>query len=201
MVGRVGIKRIVRETVVVFVKLPDEPVMVTATVPVAALLLAVSVSILVLAVVLALNEAVTPLGRPDADKLTLPLKPFCGVTVMVLAPLPPCVTVALLGEVKSEKLGAGGPGVVSDTLSNVAVAREDVVRLLTASPTYTFSAMLTVWLVPNATQFTPSADPYMLNTFPLLTSFIQFGGVPLPTDWYVLLAPVLVRSVINIDDE
>ena len=92
-------------------------------------------------------------------------------------------------------------GVVSDTLSNVAVAREDVVRLLTASPTYTFSAMLTVWLVPNATQFTPSADPYMLNTFPLLTSFIQFGGVPLPTDWYVLLAPVLVRSVINIDDE
>jgi len=97
--------------------------------------------------------------------------------------------------------GAGAAPELTDTLSNVAVAREDVVRLLTASPTYTFSAMLTVWLVPNATQFTPPADPYMLNTFPLLTSFIQFGGVPLPTDWYVLLAPVLVRSVINIDDE
>ncbi len=74
-------------------------------------------------------------------------------------------------------------GVVSDTLSKVAVAREAVLRLLTASPTYTFGAMLTVWLVPSATQFTPSADPYMLNTFPLLTSFIQFGSVPLPIDW------------------
>jgi len=92
-------------------------------------------------------------------------------------------------------------GVVSDTLSNVAVAKEAVVRLLTASPIYTFCAMLTVWLVPNATQFTPFVDPYMLNTFPLLTSFIQFGGVPLPTDWYELLAPVLVRSVSNIDVE
>ena len=39
-------------------------------------------------------------------------------------------------------------GVVSDTLSNVAVAKEAVVRLLTANPTYTFAAMLTVWLVP-----------------------------------------------------
>jgi hypothetical protein len=90
---------------------------------------------------------------------------------------------------------------VSETLSNVAVAKEAVVRLLTAKPTYTFAAMLTVWLVPNCAQFTPSADPYVLNTFPLLTSFIQFGGAPLPTDWYELLAPVLVRSVSKIDDE
>jgi hypothetical protein len=72
---------------------------------------------------------------------------------------------------------------LTDTLSNVAVAKEAVVRLLTASPTYTFAAMLTVWLVPNGTQFTPSADPYMLNTFPLRTSFIQFGSVALPTNW------------------
>ncbi len=73
-------------------------------------------------------------------------------------------------------------GVVSDTLSNVAVAKEAVVRLLTANPMYTLGPMLTVWLVPNATQFTPSALPYTLNTFPLLTSFIQFGTVPLPID-------------------
>jgi len=167
----------------VLVKLPDEPVTVTVTVPIAAVLLAVSVNVLVLVVLLGLNDAVTPPGKPDADKLTLPLKPFCGVTVMVLAPLAPSVMVTLPGEVTSEKLGGGGPGVVRDTLSNVAVAKEDVVRLLTASPRYTFGAMLTVWLAPNATQFTPSVDPYMLNTFPLLTSFIQFGGVPLPTDW------------------
>ncbi len=70
------------------------------TVPVAAVLLAVSVNALVLAVLLGLNEAVTPLGRPDADKLTLPLKPFCGVTVMVLEPLAPWTIVKLFGDAK-----------------------------------------------------------------------------------------------------
>jgi len=93
----------VRETVVVFVKLPDEPVTVTVTVPVAAVLLAVSVNVLMLTVLLGLNDAVTPLGRPDADKLTLPLKPFCGVTVMVLAPLAPCVILRLLGDAERVK--------------------------------------------------------------------------------------------------
>ena len=83
---------------VVFVKLPDEAVTVTVTVPVAAVPLAVSVNVLVLAVLLGLNDAVTPLGRPDADKLTLPLKPFCGVTVMVLVPVVPCASVKLFGD-------------------------------------------------------------------------------------------------------
>jgi hypothetical protein len=102
----------VRETVVVAVKLPDVPVMVTETVPGVAALLAVSVNVLLLvvlllAVLLGLNDAVTPLGRPDADKLTLLLKPFCGVTVMVLAPLVPCVNVKLFGEAERVKLGCG----------------------------------------------------------------------------------------------
>jgi hypothetical protein len=81
-----------------FDKLPDVPVMVTVTVPVVAVLLAVSVNVLVLAVLLGLKDAVTPLGSPDADKLTLPLKPFCGVTVIVLVPAVPCVIVKLLGD-------------------------------------------------------------------------------------------------------
>jgi hypothetical protein len=72
--------------------------MVTAAVPVAAVLLAVSVNVLVLAVLLGLNDTVTPLGSPDADKLTLPVKPFCGVTEMVLAPLAPCTIVKLFGD-------------------------------------------------------------------------------------------------------
>ena len=67
------------------VKPPDVPVTVTVTVPVAAVLLG-------------LNDAVTPLGRPDADRPTLLLKPFCGVTVMVLAPLVPCAIVKLFGD-------------------------------------------------------------------------------------------------------
>jgi hypothetical protein len=88
----------VRETVVVFVKLPEVPVMVTVAVPVAAVLLAVSVNVLVPAVLVGLNAAVTPLGRPEAAKAAMPLKPFCGVTVMVLVPLAPWVIVKLLGD-------------------------------------------------------------------------------------------------------
>ncbi len=87
----------------VLVKPPDIPVMVTEAVPVAAVPLAVRVNVLVLVVLLGLNDAVTPLGRPDADKLTLPLKPFCGVTVMVLTPLAPCVMLRLLGDAERVK--------------------------------------------------------------------------------------------------
>ena len=65
------------------------PVTVTVTVPVVAVLLAVSVNVLVLAVLLGLNDAVTPLGKPNADRLTLSVKPFCGVMVIVLVLLAP----------------------------------------------------------------------------------------------------------------
>src|SRR5437667_12274844 len=109
----------VREMVVAFVKLPDVPVTVTVTVPVVAVLLAVSVNVLVPAVLPGLNDAVTPLGRPDADKLTLPLKPFCGVTVMVAAPAAPCTIVKPLGEAEMEKFGDGGTALVTDTLSKL----------------------------------------------------------------------------------
>jgi len=57
-----------------------------------------AVTIAGFAVLLGLNAAVTPLGRLDADKLTLPLKPFCGVTVMVAAPLVPWTTLRLIGK-------------------------------------------------------------------------------------------------------
>ena len=65
------------------------PVIVTVAVPKAAVALAVSVNVLVEVVGFGLNAAVTPLGRPEAVKLTLPLKPFRSVTVIVLAPLLP----------------------------------------------------------------------------------------------------------------
>ena len=77
-------------------------------VPVAAVLLAVNVSVLVsmlVVVEVGLNVAVTPLGKPDADRLTLLAKLFCGVTVMVLVPLFPCMNVRLLGDADRPKLG------------------------------------------------------------------------------------------------
>src|SRR5690348_6131597 len=87
------------------VRLPEVPVMVTVAVPVVAMLLAVSVKVLVVVALLGLNEAVTPLGRPEADRLTLELKPFCGVTAMVLVPLAPWVTAKELGLAERVKFG------------------------------------------------------------------------------------------------
>jgi len=97
----------VRVIVVVFSKLPDEPAIVTVTVPIVAALLVASVNVLVMVAGLGLNDAVTPLGRPEADKLTLPLKPFCGAIVTVLIPLVPCVMLRLLGAADKMKFGWG----------------------------------------------------------------------------------------------
>lgn len=92
---------------VVFVRLPAVPVMVRVTVPVVAVLLAERVKVLVLAVLPGLSEAVTPAGGTDVARATLPLKPFCALTVMVLVPLAPCVIVRLLGEAERVKFGGG----------------------------------------------------------------------------------------------
>jgi hypothetical protein len=65
------------------VKLPEVPVMITVAPPVAAALLAVRVKRFVVAPV-EVNDAVTPLGRLEASKLTLLVKPPVGFTVIVL---------------------------------------------------------------------------------------------------------------------
>jgi len=76
-------------------------VIVIVELPVAAVLLAVSVS-----VVLA-KDAVTPLGIPEAASATLPVNPFRFVTVTLLVPLAPCAIVRLLGVAERLKFGAG----------------------------------------------------------------------------------------------
>ncbi len=129
----------------VLVKLPEVPVMVTGKVPVVAVLLAVNVKALDPVVLEGLKVAITPLGSADADKLTLPLNPFCGVTVTVLVPLAPCVTLMLLGE--ADRLNCGG-GKVIETLSKVAVVSLVLSLLLMAKPTKTFWAIVMVWLEP-----------------------------------------------------
>lgn len=88
----------INEIVALLAKLPDVPVTVTVTVPVVAVLVAVKVSVLEAVAGLGLKDAVTPLGNPEADRLTLALKPFCGITVTVLVPLVPCAMLKLFGE-------------------------------------------------------------------------------------------------------
>jgi hypothetical protein len=65
-------------------------------------LLAVSVRTLVEVVGFVLKLAVTPAGRPEAERLTDPVKPLMGVTVIVLLPLVPCVMESEEGEAESE---------------------------------------------------------------------------------------------------
>jgi hypothetical protein len=96
--------------------------MVTGTVPVVAVLVAVSVTMVVPVMLVGLKD--TPLGRPEADKAMLPVKPFVGVTVMVLVPLAPSVMVTLLAErLKSGVAAAAGV--------SVAIAVEKVLLLPT----------------------------------------------------------------------
>ena len=73
----------VNAMVVLAVRPPEVPVMVTVDVPVVAELLAVRVSTLDPVVGFVPNDAVTPLGKPDAARVTLPLNPFAPVTVIV----------------------------------------------------------------------------------------------------------------------
>jgi hypothetical protein len=65
---------------VVAVWLPDLPVMVRLYCPRAAELLAVSVRVLLPVEEMGFGdkEAVTPLGRPEAERVTLPVNPYNG---------------------------------------------------------------------------------------------------------------------------
>jgi hypothetical protein len=96
---------IVRPIMAVWLKLPEVPVTVMVAVPAAAEVPAANVRVLVPVVLAGLKDAVTPLGRPVAARLTLPLKPFSGLTEMVVAPLFPWATLRLLGDAERLKFG------------------------------------------------------------------------------------------------
>jgi hypothetical protein len=85
----------VRVRVAVALRAPEVPVTVMVEVPATAALPAVRVIVLALFVLEGLKAAVTPAGSPEATRLTLPLKPSCGTTVIVLLPALPGVTVKL----------------------------------------------------------------------------------------------------------
>ena len=71
---KVGVKT-PRESVVVAVMLPEVPVMVSVLVPRLAVALAVRTSVLEPVVGLGEKDAVTPVGSPDTERLTLPANP------------------------------------------------------------------------------------------------------------------------------
>jgi len=90
--------------VVTGVNVPEVPVIVMVDVPAAAALLAVSVSTLEVVEDAGLNAAVTPLGMPDALKVTLPANGLTSVTVIVSVPLEPAAIDSVVAEGFSVKL-------------------------------------------------------------------------------------------------
>ena len=93
---------IVSATVVVCVRLPEIPVIVTVATPTVAVLAAVNVNLLDVVALAGLNDAVSPAGKPLAARLTELLKPLIGVIVIVVLPLAPATTLTLLGEEDKE---------------------------------------------------------------------------------------------------
>src|SRR5215510_9439046 len=95
---------------VVRVRPPPVPVTVTVAAPRVAALVAVNVNTLLVPVAgFEPKLALTPLGNPLALKVTPPVKPPVRVTVIVLVPLAPRVTVRLAGFGESVKSGLETP--------------------------------------------------------------------------------------------
>jgi hypothetical protein len=99
-------KSTVRATVVLETRVPVGlvPVIVTVAAPTVAVLLAVRVNTLVEVAGLVPNAAVTPAGRPDAERVKLPVNGLTSVIVTVSVPDPPWVIARVDAEAASVKL-------------------------------------------------------------------------------------------------
>ena len=91
--------------VALLIKLPEVPATVIVKVPIVEVPVADTVKVLVVVAGFVAKIALSPFGRPDTDKFTLPLNPFRGWIVIVAEPDEPWVKVRLVGDAESVKLG------------------------------------------------------------------------------------------------
>ena len=189
----------VKLTVVVCVKLPEVPVIVTVAAPVVAVPLAVKVKVEEAVVGFGLNAAVTPEGNPEADIVTLPVNPFCAVTLIVLVPpAAPCVIVTLVGEAPSEKFGV--PFTVKLTVVVCARLPEVPVIVTVAPPVVAEALAVSVrTLVPVAgfelkPAVTPVGKPEAASVTAPLNPFV--GAIVI-----VLVPPAPPCVIVTLDGE
>ena len=94
-----------RESVVVFVKPPDVPVIVTVKVPGVTVPAADRITRVLDKVGFVPKVTPTPFGKPEAVKLTLPLNPLRGLIEMTVEAEAPCRMVKLAGDAERRKFG------------------------------------------------------------------------------------------------
>jgi hypothetical protein len=116
---------------VLWVRAPLVPVIVSVEAPTAAEVDVVSVRVEVPEVLMEVGEklAVTPVGNPVADSATVPVKPFDAETEAVNVVVCPAVTVCALGETDREKSG-GGLFAVTVTFTEVLCVRDPLVPVM-----------------------------------------------------------------------
>jgi hypothetical protein len=162
-----------RVRVVVAVRLPEVPVMVRVLVPTLAVLLAVRVSVLVCVVGLGEKLAVTPWGKPDRARFTLPLNPYSGVTEIDAGldvpwprfKLPGLVSVKLGPWMESDKVVVSVklpevPVMVSVLVPTLAVLLAVRVRVLVPVVEVGEKEALTPLGRPDRESFTLPVNPY-----------------------------------------
>jgi hypothetical protein len=110
----------VRETLAVWVTPPPVAVKVTVDVPVTAVLLAVKVSVELplpgAAIDVGLKLAVTPEGKPEAERESAELNPPLTVVESVVLPVLPWTIDTLAGETLTAKSGVAAAVIVSETV-------------------------------------------------------------------------------------
>ena len=132
----------VKDMIAVAETLPDLAVTVTGIVAIVAEALAVNFKALVEAVLAGVKTAVTPDGSPAIVRLTGPVKPFTGVTVMVLLPDVPCATLRLAGAAPNVMPGA--PFTVRPIMTEVDDAPTVPVTVTVAVPAAAAGAAMNV---------------------------------------------------------
>jgi hypothetical protein len=178
---------------------PEVPVTVTVAVPAAAVLPAAKVTVRVPLVPAALKDAVTPVGNPEAARLTVPVKPLAGTTAITLLPGVPGLAVTLAGVAVRIKLGA-----VTTRLTVVEAFRAPDVPAMVivdvpataVGPAVNVTVLLLVVLVGLNDAVTPVGSPVAarltlaVNPFAGTTAITLLPGVP---DLAVTPAGVAVR--------